>query len=213
MKQTKLFFAIAFTLMNMSQNSFGQYKWSGGYQLGVGNSNLPVSNMTGYQDNDMKPLLTNQLFIKRKITGKLDLESGLGITLWNKNMSEDIQYNEIKNIAFNLTLTAKFTIFQKAIWNLYLPFGINSMYYKSKTNYYQSTSIYPWFNVISTQIQIVQNIFTGMGINHDVGKHLYLNGQGIIGYKLYNAMQSFDRADNNSTNISYGFQAGIGYHF
>lgn len=200
--------------------SNAQHKWAAGYQLAIGNSNHPLSYLTSTQDVDMKPMFTNQLFLKRKITTKLDLQLDFGFTSWKQTYANTIYTNPItieeynlKNIAFNLTLTGKMNILQKPKSSLYIPFGINNVYHQWRANYNEELLKYPWMTEKEEKIQIAQNIFTGIGINYDLNQKLYLNGQGTIGYKLYNALQAMNKAQNETNNFSYSLQAGIGYRF
>ncbi len=62
------------TALSLSTLSNAQGKWSAGYQAGLGTLNL----------NSSKIALTNQGFINRKISRRIEIEAALGFTSWNE---------------------------------------------------------------------------------------------------------------------------------
>jgi len=205
-KATLLTF-ISLTMATLFANaqSNKQSKWSAGYQAGLGTMNVNLN----------KIAFTNQVFVNRKISKKIELEAGLGLTKQNQNYIDyDLTGFKSSYTAYNLTITAKYHFIQKNKWSLFIPLAISNTYLDRKNTASGDYVSFEWMNFEESKTTFAYCISTGIGGNVNLSKHLYLNVQCNTGLKRQKVFSDFnERKAFEGNAISYGVQTGIGYRF
>jgi hypothetical protein len=197
------------TALSLSTLSDAQSKWSSGYQAGLGTLNL----------NSSKIALTNQGFINRKISRRIEIEAALGFTSWNEGRAyRDLAgwptgYS-VSRYTCNLTISAKYYWLQKKTWALYIPLAVSNAYIHMQSKFAGDYNPFEWMVYNEGHIYLAYCLSSGLGGNINLSKHFYLNTQFSVGLKTRKAFGSFEtRNATDGNTIAYGGQAGIGYRF
>lgn len=199
---------ILITTLTATHLCNAQSKWSAGYQAGLGTLNV----------NADKVAFTNQVFVNRKITKKIEIEAGLGYTSWNNRTSEldggwPGDY-KLHSYTLNLTLSAKYHFIQRSKWSLYIPLAISNAYIHNQSKVVGDYNPFEWFTYSNSKMNFAYCISSGLGGNISLSKHFYLNAQFTAGLKTQKTLATFDtRKATDGNAIAYGAQVGIGYKF
>jgi hypothetical protein len=192
-------------------------KWSAGYRSGMALANARLNNDAVAHEN---LLWNNQLFLNRKIAGRLEVE--ITATYNYKKSSHittglfdgpDLIYTRNRTSTLTAGIYLRYFVYQNNNWRLFAQAGVGS--YKS-WNCYEGEALQtinstpsPFSGKETSPLVWAHTLEAGIGGSYNISKRFYLHSLLNVGYKTDGPV----RMSANATDYTSALYAGAGFRF
>jgi hypothetical protein len=203
------------TILSIVTISHAQ-KWSAGYRTGFRQLESPPTNDPYGKD---KIAWTNQVFLNRKITKRLETELTLDYTYKNHGTSSFSYFDgpalvvmDQQTTMLTAGLYLRYYIYQYSRVRIFGQAGFTS--HKSWTNYQALSYDYPnsspayYSGTLNSGLVIAHTVAIGAGVSYDLSYRFYLNSLFNVNYYTGGAMRM-----SGSDPLARAAYVGLGFRF